>query len=61
MTSRDLSVSLERVPCHVCRHDILTSEALVAEATDYVAYFCGLDCYDRWRRQRDAFPPASPR
>jgi hypothetical protein len=25
----------------------------VAEATDYVVYFCGFDCYDRWRRQRE--------
>jgi hypothetical protein len=37
------------VPCEVCRHEILLSEALPAEATEYVAYFCGLDCFHRWR------------
>ena len=36
------------------------SEAVVAEATDYVVYFCGLDCYDRWRHQREALPSDSP-
>ena len=51
MTFDDLSVPLEHVPCDVCQHDIPLSEALVAEATEYVVYFCGLDCYDRWRRQ----------
>jgi hypothetical protein len=47
----------ERVPCHVCEHEVPISEARVAEAADYVAYFCGLDCYDRWRRQAEAIPP----
>ena len=53
MTFDDLSVPFERVPCDVCEHDIPLSEAVVPEATDYVVYFCGLDCYDRWRRQRE--------
>lgn len=55
MTSADLALALERVPCDVCQHEISLSEALAAEATDYVVYFCGLDCYDRWRRLRDGF------
>ena len=44
----------DRVRCQVCQHDIPLSEAVVPEATDYVVYFCGLDCYERWRSQRDA-------
>ena len=55
------SASLERIRCEVCQHDIPLSEAMVAEATDYVVYFCGLDCYDRWRHQREGLlsdPPA---
>jgi Domain of unknown function (DUF3330) len=47
------SVLPERVPCHVCQHEIPTSEALSTEATDYVLYFCGLDCYERWRNESD--------
>lgn len=56
MNFTDLAVPLERVPCDVCHHDIPLSEAVVAEATDYVVYFCGLACYDRWRRRRDTDP-----
>ena len=41
----------DRIACNVCQHDIPVSEALVEEATDYVIYFCGLDCYERWRNQ----------
>jgi hypothetical protein len=47
----DATVVLDRIPCNVCQHEVPVSEALVAEAVDYVAYFCGLDCYERWRNQ----------
>ena len=49
----DARVILDSVPCNVCQHEVPASEALVTEATDYVVYFCGLDCYERWRNQRD--------
>ena len=26
-------------------------ETVVPEAADYVAYFCGLDCYAAWRNR----------
>lgn len=35
--------------CSVCMTEIPESEAISAEATDYVAYFCGLECYAAWR------------
>jgi hypothetical protein len=41
----------ERVACEVCLKEVPKSEATVAEATDYVAYFCGLDCYHKWQAQ----------
>ena len=37
-----------RVSCTACAHDVPLSEAMVSEAADYVAYFCGLDCYAAW-------------
>lgn len=40
--------------CEVCLKEIPASEAKSAEAEDYVLYFCGLECYGRWRAQRDA-------
>lgn len=41
----------ERVPCEICLKEIPASEAKTAEAVDYVAYFCGLDCYAKWKAQ----------
>ena len=51
----------QTVPCEVCLKEIPRSEALSAEATEYVVHFCGLDCYRAWaanaeRRQ----PPSAP-
>ena len=37
-----------QVACSVCHESIPMSEAMSAEATNYVAHFCGLDCYQRW-------------
>jgi len=39
-----------RITCTVCQHEVPISEAVVPEATDYVVYLCGLDCYERWRK-----------
>lgn len=49
------SLEPERVFCEVCLKQVPKSEAAMAEARDYVAYFCGLDCYDKWQH-----PAASP-
>jgi len=40
----------ETVSCEQCMKDIPRSEARVEEMDDYVVYFCGLDCYDKWRQ-----------
>jgi hypothetical protein len=39
------------VRCDVCLKEIPVSEAKNVEATDYVAHFCGLDCYQKWKAQ----------
>ncbi len=39
------------VACEVCRTQIPISEAKSAEAVDYVMYFCGLNCYEKWKKQ----------
>jgi hypothetical protein len=31
--------------------EIPVSEAKSEEATEYVVYFCGLDCYEKWKNQ----------
>ena len=39
------------IPCDVCQREIPLSAAGWRESSDYVAHFCGLECYDRWRNQ----------
>lgn len=39
---------VELVKCEVCLKEIPKSDAQSAEARDYVAYFCGLECYEEW-------------
>ena len=44
---------VEKVPCDVCRKEIPLSEAVIPEAADYVAHFCGLECYAKWKQQSE--------
>jgi hypothetical protein len=39
------------VSCEICLKEVPNSEAQSAEANDYVLYFCGLECYDKWRQE----------
>ncbi len=41
----------EQVSCEICMKEIPVSEAKSEEATEYVMYFCGLNCYESWRAQ----------
>lgn len=50
-SSADTTGLLHRVTCITCQREVPLSEAVVPEAVDYMLYFCGLDCYDRWRAQ----------
>lgn len=52
--TRNLGLEQQQVACEVCLKEVPASEATVPEATDYVVYFCGLDCYQRWVKQRQA-------
>jgi hypothetical protein len=47
-------ITPDRVSCEICLKEVPASEAAMAEARDYVAYFCGLDCYRKWVEQRSA-------
>jgi len=60
MTMETRPVDPERVFCDVCLKLVPRSEALSAEARDYVAHFCGRDCYDRWHRQRPPLAEPGP-
>ena len=51
MSTVDKQLDVERVACEICLREVPKSESTVPEAIDYVAYFCGLDCYDKWKSQ----------
>lgn len=53
-------VEPEQVECKVCLKEIPLSEATSDEATDYVTYFCGLDCYEKWKKQFNDANQKSP-
>lgn len=44
---------VKQVSCQVCHKEVPLSEAKVAEAADYVAHFCGLECYAEWKRRSE--------
>lgn len=53
MTEQKKLVEPERVSCVVCFKEIPISEAKSVKATDYIMYYCGLDCYDKWSKQEE--------
>ena len=47
--------------CKLCLKEIPPSGASSDETSDYVAHFCGLDCYEQWRQQQpDPAPTDKP-
>ncbi|MFZ2541095.1 MAG: DUF3330 domain-containing protein [Gallionella sp.] len=44
----------EKVSCAICRKEIPLNEAVIPEAADYMAHFCGLECYAEWKRESDS-------
>ena len=51
------TTEVEEVSCEVCLKNILTSDAQREEAIDNIAYFCGLDCYEKWQHQKSVENP----
>lgn len=50
-------LDVEKVPCEICLKEIPVSEAIIPEAVDYVVYFCGLECYVKWKEQDEKAKP----
>ncbi len=53
MVKKSDSSEVETVSCAVCRKEVPLSEAVIPEVADYVAYFCGLECYAKWKQQSE--------
>ena len=49
MTHQNVPIEVSMVPCRTCLTEVPISEVIVSEATDYVAHFCGLECYQKWK------------
>ena len=39
----------EQVRCEVCKKEVPRADAVDFEVGDYVAHFCGLECYAQWK------------
>lgn len=51
----------DHVQCEVCMKEVPQSAAVHFETKDYVAHFCGLDCYAQWKGMRDSIEPKPER
>jgi len=60
MATRLDDTTVPLVVCGECFKRIPKDTAQSAEAADYVAYFCGLDCFQKWREKpNEAQKPAA--
>lgn len=41
------------IACEICLKEIPESEGSKSEVDDYVVYFCGLECYEQWSKQKE--------
>jgi L-lactate utilization protein LutB len=44
------AAALPMIRCGECMNEVPRSEAISREGSDYTLYFCGLGCFDRWRK-----------
>ena len=58
---RDDSGSLEVVHCEACMTEVPLSVAKSAEGLDYVHFFCGLNCLEKWQAQAQTKAKTAPR
>ena len=51
MTTPDKPAEAQLIACEMCMKEVPITEATIPEAADYVAHFCGLECYEKWKKQ----------
>ena len=42
----------EHVACEICMKEIPRDEANSSEGADYVVHFCGLECFEKWKKKK---------
>lgn len=53
MTEQKEVIEPDKITCEACFKEIPISEAKSVKATDYIMYYCGLDCYEKWKKQEE--------
>ncbi|QKT02867.1 DUF3330 domain-containing protein [Ectothiorhodospiraceae bacterium 2226] len=48
----------EHLSCAQCKKEIPASTVVTSEGGEYVLHFCGVECMDAWKREKN---PQSPR
>ncbi|MFB0936098.1 MAG: DUF3330 domain-containing protein [Propionivibrio sp.] len=56
MTAGKIPQDVEPLVCETCLKEIPATEAVAPEAVDYVVHFCGLDCYEKWKKSQPSGP-----
>ncbi len=51
MATSDKPVEVPLIACEMCMKEVPATEATSSEAMDYVAHFCGLECFEKWKKQ----------
>lgn len=54
MKESEKPTETDMVSCEICLKEVPHSETEVEEVADYVMYFCGLDCYEKWHEEKEA-------
>lgn len=52
MSEQEQTIEVKTVKCDICMKEVPASEAKNEEAEDYVVHFCGLECYSKWKEQK---------
>lgn len=53
MVDTDKPTEETLVECETCLKEIPVSGAQSVETSDYVHYFCGLECYTQWKELKN--------
>lgn len=51
MTASDETSDEVRIACEICLREVPVNDAANPETDDYVAHFCGLECYEIWKNR----------
>lgn len=51
MTKDKKLTEVELIACEICLKEVPLDDSTSPETEDYVAHFCGLECYEQWKAQ----------